>query len=61
MSLKMKDFNEEQRKAWLKERAEFVDSVEDRLAQAKEQLGDRYLLAPSNRVVRRARPYGSVR
>lgn len=47
MNMKMHDANEAQRKARLKEMAEYVDSHEDRLAQAKEQLGDRYLLAPN--------------
>jgi len=61
MSLKMKDFNEAERQARLKEMAEFVDSIEDRLAQSKEFLGDRYLLHPANRVVRRVRPYGGAR
>ena len=59
--MKMHDFHEQQRKAALKQWAEYVDSLEDRLAQAKEQLGDRYLLAPANRVQRRAVPYGSIR
>ena len=54
----MFDHYTEQRKAMLKEWAEYVDSVEERLARAKEALGDRYLLAPCNRVQRRATPYG---
>lgn len=59
--MKMHDYHEQQRKAALKQWAEYVDSVEDRLARAKEQLGDRYLLAPANRVQRREKPYGSIR
>lgn len=57
----MIDFHTEQRKAMLKEMAEYVDSHEERLERAKEQLGDRYLLAPCNRVQRRTTPYGSIR
>lgn len=57
----MFDAFEQQRKEKLREWADYVDSHEDRLAQAKEQLGDRYLLAPANRVQRRATPYGSIR
>ena len=55
------DVNEAQRKAALKQWAEYVDSVEDRIAAAKERLGELYLLHPSNRVQRRAKPYGGVR
>ncbi|MEI5996798.1 hypothetical protein H3V53_06170 [Paraburkholderia bengalensis] len=47
MSLKMVDFNEAERQVRLKEMAEFVDSHEDRLAEAKERLGDKYLLSPN--------------
>jgi hypothetical protein len=57
----MFDAYETQRKEQLRQWAEYVDSVEDRLARAKEQLGDRYLLAPANRVQRRITPYGSIR
>jgi hypothetical protein len=57
----MFDAYETQRKEQLRQWAEYVDSVEDRLARAKEQLGDRYLLAPANRVQRRLTPYGSIR
>lgn len=54
----MFDHYTEQRKAMLKRLYEYVDSHEERLARAKEALGDRYLLAPCNRVQRRATPYG---
>jgi len=54
----MFDHYTEQRKAMLKEWAEYVDSVEERIARAKEALGDRYLLAPCNHVQRRTTPYG---
>ena len=57
----MFDAYEQQRKARLKEWAAWVDSIEDRLAQAKERLGERYLLHPSNQVQRLAKPYGSIR
>ncbi|TCK87323.1 hypothetical protein [Paraburkholderia sp. BL9I2N2] len=57
----MFDAYEQQRKEKLREWSEYVDSIEDRIAQAKEQLGDRYLLAPANRVQRRVTPYGSIR
>lgn len=57
----MVDAYEQQRKAKLKEWAAFVDSIEDRLAQAKEQLGERWLLHPANQVQKLARPYGSAR
>lgn len=43
----LNDHFEQQRKAKLREWAEYVDSHEDRLARAKEQLGDRYLLSPN--------------
>ncbi len=59
--MKMHDFYEQQRKAMLKQWAEYVDSIEDRLAQSKEFLGDRYLMHPANRVQRRVTPYGSIR
>lgn len=54
----MIDANEMARKAALAEMAAFIDSHEDRLARAKEALGDKYLLAPANRVQRRSTPYG---
>lgn len=54
----MKDLYTTQRKVMLKEMAEYVDSHEERLERAKEALGDRYLLHPTNRVQRRATPYG---
>lgn len=54
----MFDAYEKQRKEKLKEWFEFCDSLEDRLAQAKEKLGDKYLLAPCNHVQRRSTPYG---
>lgn len=57
----MFDAYTEQRQKMLREWAEYVDSIEDRIARAKEALGDRYLLAPANRVQRRGRPYGSVK
>lgn len=57
----MNDMYTAQRQAKLKEWAEFVDSIEDRLAQAKERLGERWLLHPSNQVQRLAKPYGSIR
>lgn len=43
----MVDLYTAQRQAKLKEWAEFVDSIEDRLAQAKERLGDKWLLSPN--------------
>lgn len=52
----MIDCHEKQRKEMLKEWADYLDSHEDRLAQAKEQLGNRYLLHPSNQVKRRTNP-----
>lgn len=58
---RMVDVHEQQRKAELRQMFEYVDSIEDRLARAKEALGDRYLLAPENRVKRLAKPYGSIR
>jgi hypothetical protein len=57
----MLDLYTAQRQARLKEWAEYVDSLEDRLAQAKERLGERWLLHPANRVQKRATPYGSIR
>lgn len=57
----MFDAYERQRKEKLREWSEYVDSVEERIERAKEQLGDRYLLAPANRVQRRTTPYGSIR
>lgn len=54
----MVDYAEKARKAKLREWAAFVDSIEDRLAAAKEKLGDKYLLAPCNHVQRRSTPYG---
>jgi hypothetical protein len=57
----MFDANEEQRKQKLREWADFVDSIEDRIAQSKEQLGERYLLHPSNQVKRLTKPYGSAK
>jgi hypothetical protein len=57
----LNDHFETQRKKLIREWAEYVDSHEDRLAQAKEQLGDKYLLAPCNRVQRRATPYGAIK
>jgi hypothetical protein len=59
--LTMFDLYTEQRKAMLKKLYEYVDSHEERIARAKEALGDKYLLAPCNRVQRRATPYGSIR
>lgn len=57
----MFDLYTAQRQARLREWAEYVDSLEDRLAQAKERLGERWLLHPANRVQRLAKPYGSIR
>lgn len=57
----MTDLFTEKRKELLKEWSEYVDSHEERLARAKEALGDKYLLHPANRVQRRATPYGSVK
>ncbi|NPT59045.1 hypothetical protein [Paraburkholderia elongata] len=54
----MIDAFEAQRKAALKQMAEYVDSIEERRERAIEALGDKYLLAPANRVQRRAVPYG---
>ena len=59
--MKMFDHAEAARKAKLREWAEFVDSIEDRLAEAKERLGERWLLHPSNQVQRLSKPYGSIR
>jgi len=57
----LNDHYTEQRQKMLREMFDYVDSHEERLARAKEALGDRYLLAPANRVQRRAKPYGSVK
>jgi hypothetical protein len=57
----MEDHYTETRHALIKEMYEFVDSHEERLERAIEQLGDRYLLHPSNRVPRRVKGYGSVK
>jgi hypothetical protein len=57
----MRDEFEQQRKAMLREWADYVDSVEERIERAKERLGERYLLHPSNHVQRRRQPYGSAR
>lgn len=57
----MFDAYEQQRKARLREWAAWVDSLEDRLAQAKERLGDKWLFHPRNKVQRRIVPYGSIR
>jgi hypothetical protein len=54
----MDDLYTEQRQAHIKEWAEWVDSLEERRERALERLGDKYLLAPANRVKRRAKPYG---
>lgn len=43
----MKDYAEAARKAKLREWSEWVDGIEDRLAQAKERLGDKWLLSPN--------------
>ena len=56
----MFDANEQQRKEMLRQWGEYVDSIEDRLAEAKERLGEKWLLHPSNRVQRRQTPYGSI-
>lgn len=57
----MFDHYTEQRKAMLKRLYEYVDSHEERIERAKEALGDKYLLAPCNRVQHRIVPYGSIR
>lgn len=57
----MFDAYTEQRKAMLKRLYEYVDSHEERIERAKEALGDKWLLAPCNRVQRLAKPYGSIR
>lgn len=57
----MFDAYTEQRQKMLREWAEYVDSIEDRIACAKEALGERYLMHPANRVQRRAKPYGSAK
>ncbi|MBC8642106.1 hypothetical protein IAG25_35460 [Caballeronia sp. EK] len=43
----MFDLYTEQRKAMLKQLYEYVDSHEERLARAKEMLGDKWLLSPN--------------
>jgi hypothetical protein len=57
----MDDLYTEQRQAHIKEWAEWVDSVEERRERAIEQLGERYLLHPNNRVQRRVKGYGGVK
>lgn len=57
----MKDEHETLRKAWIKRLSEYVDTPAERRQKAIEALGERYLLHPSNRVQRRATPYGSIR
>lgn len=62
----MEDLYTEQRKAMLEQMSRDVDANRfDQFAQARkmeiERLGKRYILHPSNRVQRRAKPYGSVR
>lgn len=57
----MKDYAEAARKAKLREWAAWVDSHEERIARAKEALGDKWLLAPCNQVKRLSKPYGSAR
>lgn len=59
--MKMFDHAEAARKQALKDWSEYVDGIEDRLAQAKERLGDKWLLHPNNRVQKRQFPYGSIR
>lgn len=59
----MRDAYEEQRKLALREMARLVDAVEfDPHTVARQeairQLGNKWLLHPSNRVKRRATPYG---
>ncbi|MGF6963023.1 hypothetical protein OKW43_000028 [Paraburkholderia sp. WC7.3g] len=54
----MTDAYEAQRKRAIRQMSEYVDSVEERRQRAIEALGDKYLLAPANRVQRRAMPYG---
>lgn len=57
----MEDINEEARKRAIKEWSDYVDSFEERLALAKENLGERWILHPSNRVNKRLSPYGSIK
>lgn len=57
----MKDYAEAARKAKLREWAAWVDSIECRIAEAKERLGDRWILHPNNRVQRRQFPYGAIK
>lgn len=59
--MKMSDYAEAARKAKLREWAEYVDGIEDRLAQAKERLGDKWLFHPSNKVQRLSKPYGAIK
>lgn len=54
----MTDLFTAQRQAKLREWAEYVDSMEERIARAKEALGERYLLHPANRIQKRSQPYG---
>jgi len=51
----------EQRKEMLRQYAEYVDSIDERRERAKEALGTKWLLHPSNRIQRRTTPYGSIR
>lgn len=57
----MYDAYKQQRKARLREWAAWVDSIEDRLAQAKERLGEKWLFHPSNKVQRLSKPYGAIK
>jgi hypothetical protein len=57
----MVDYAETARKAKLREWAAWVDGIEDRLAQAKERLGDKWLFHPANRIQRREVPYGGIK
>ena len=57
----MNDLFTEQRKAKLREWAAWVDSQEERIERAKEALGNKWLLAPCNRVQRLAKPYGAIK
>lgn len=59
--MKMFDHAEAARKKALKEWAEYVDSMEERIERAKEALGERWLLHPSNQVQRLSKPYGSIK
>jgi len=51
----------EQRKEMLRQWGEYVDSIDERRERAKEALGTKWLLHPSNRIQRRTTPYGSIR